>query len=92
MSEYIEFEVEMMDDPAVMTITTNLTLVEDEVEYYPSSADMAEGSAVAQVIAYVDGIQQLKIERNSLTVWRYPDVPWHYIVNDITAAVKEFFL
>jgi hypothetical protein len=92
MSEYIEIEIEMTDDPAVMTITTNLTLVEDEVEYYSSSAEMSEGSAVAQVMAYVDGIQQLKIERNSLTVWPEPDVPWHHIVTDITTAIKEFFL
>jgi hypothetical protein len=92
MSEYIEIEVEMTDNPAVMTITTNLTLVEDEVEYYSSSAEMAEGSSVAQVMAYVEGIQHLKIERNSLTVWPEPDVPWHYIVTDITAAIKEFFL
>lgn len=92
MSEYIEFEVEMMDDPAIMIITTNLTLAEFEAEYYPSSVEMAEGSMVAQVIAYIEGIQQLKIERNTLTVWREPDVPWHHIVTDITAAVKEFFL
>jgi hypothetical protein len=92
MSEYIEFEVEMMDDPAFVTITTNLTLAEDEAEYYFSLAEMAEGSAVAQIIAYVEGIQQLKIERNRLTVWREPDAPWHHIVTDITAAVKEYFL
>lgn len=92
MSEYIEFEVEMMDDPVIMTITTNLVLAEDEIEYYPSSAEMAEGSAVAQIMAYVEGIQQLKIERNRLTVWRDPDLPWHHIVTDITAAIKDYFL
>ena len=92
MSEYIEVYAENTEDPAIMLVRTNLHLAEEEPEEYPTTQDMEEGSALAQVIAPVEGIICLRIEENNLTVWRDLDVPWHLIVSEITVALKEFFL
>jgi hypothetical protein len=92
MSEYIEVFAENTDDPAIMIVRTNLHLAEEEPEVYPTTQDMEEGSALAQVIAPVEGVVRLQIEENNLTIWRDLDVPWHLIVSEITVALKEFFL
>lgn len=92
MSEYIEIEPEETNDPAVMLIHTNLRLAEQGVEWYNSPDTLAEGSAVAQALAPIEGIVQLQIDDRALTVTRDIDVPWHIIVAEITAALKEFFL
>ncbi len=92
MSEYIEVFAENTDDPAIMMVRTNLHLAEEEPEVYPTTQDMEEGSALAQVIAPVEGVVRLQIEENNLTIWRDLDVPWHLIVSEITVALKEFFL
>jgi hypothetical protein len=92
MSEYIEVIAENTDDPAIMMVRTNLHLAEEEPEVYPTTQDMEEGSALAQVIAPVEGVVRLQIEENNLTIWRDLDVPWHLIVSEITVALKEFFL
>ncbi len=92
MSEYIEVFAENTNDPAIMMVRTNLHLAEEEPEVYPTTQDMEEGSALAQVIAPVKGIVRLQIEENNLTIWRDLDVPWHLIVSEITVALKEFFL
>jgi len=92
MSEYIEVFAENTDDPAIMMVRTNLHLAEEEPEVYPTTQDMEEGSALAQVIAPVEGVVRLQIEEDNLTIWRDLDVPWHLIVSEITVALKEFFL
>lgn len=92
MSEYMEIESEMTDDPAVMHIHTNLPLAVDEVEHYLSLEEMEEGSAVAQALSFIDGIEHLKIEAQKLTITRRPEVPWHIIVAEVTAVLKDFFL
>jgi hypothetical protein len=92
MSEYIEISSELTGDPDVIVLHTNLALTTKGTELYRSSQEMAEGSAVAQVLAYVDGIRELEISDNMATIRRDPEVPWHQIVADVTSALKEFFL
>jgi hypothetical protein len=53
---------------------------------------MEEGSAVAQALAVVGGIEMLFIDGRDLTISRDPDVDWHVIVADVSSALKDFFL
>jgi hypothetical protein len=92
MSEYIEIESEMTDDPAVLRIHTNLPLAVGEVERYESLAEMEEGSAVAQALSFIEGIENLEIDERTLVVTRTLDVDWHIIVAEVTAVLKDFFL
>jgi hypothetical protein len=92
MSEYIEIESEMTDDPAVMRIQTNLPLAVDEIETYRSLEEMEEGSAVAQALSFIEGIENLEIDEQTLTVTRNLEVDWHIIVAEVTAVLKDFFL
>ncbi len=92
MSEYIEIETELSDDGSTLTVYTNLRLNEGESEQYHSSEQLEEGSPVAQALAVIEGIHFLQIEGSDLTVQRNPDVPWHIIISDISAALKDFFL
>lgn len=92
MSEYIEIETEMAGDPDVMLFQTNLRLIDRATEEYESPVMMAEGSALAQALAQVEGVVRLRIEENDLTVTRNPGVPWHLIIAEINAALKDFFL
>ena len=92
MSEYMEIKSELTDDPAVMNITTNLPLAVGDEEVYYSRDEMEEGSAVAQSLSFIDGIERLEISDQILTVSRDMEVPWHIIVAEITAVLKDFFL
>jgi hypothetical protein len=92
MSEYIEIETETSADPDVMLFQTNLRLIDRETEVYESPVMMEEGSALAQALAQVEGVARLRIEENNLTVTRNPGVPWHLIIAEINAALKDFFL
>lgn len=92
MSEYIEIETELSDDGRILTVTTNLRLNEGEVEQYNTPEEMEEGTPVAQALAVIEGIWALQIEGDTLTVQRDPDTPWHIIISDISAALKDFFL
>ncbi len=92
MSEYIEIETELSDDGEQMDIDTNLVLSEDGVEVYETAVSLEEGSPVAQALAGIEGIAQLQIEGSSMVVTREPNAPWHTIVADISAALKDFFL
>ena len=92
MSEYIEIETELSDDPAVIYFYTNLALAEEGAEAYESAEAMAEGSPVAQALAYVDGIRHLRLDGREMTVTRDLDTPQHIIVAEISAALKDFFL
>ncbi len=92
MSEYIEIDSELTDNPAVMHIYTNLPLALDEVEVYHSREAMEEGSAVSQALSFIDGIEQLEINNQQLTITRDLDVPIHIIVAEVTAVLKDFFL
>jgi len=92
MSEYIEIEIETTNDPAVMLFYTNMRLAEEGVELYDSLEDMEEGSAVAQALASIEGIVKIKIGDHTLTVTSDLSVPWHILVGEISAAMKDFFL
>ena len=92
MSEYIEIETELSDDGDEMFFYTNLTLAEGKAEQYDSLAAMEEGSPVAQALAIVEGIARLEIEGREMVITREPDAPWHVIVADVSAALKDFFL
>ncbi len=92
MSEYIEIETEFSDDDGTLIVYTNLRLNDGEIEQYHSSEELEEGSPVAQALAVIEGIHFLQIEHSDLTVKRNPDVPWHIIISDISAALKDFFL
>lgn len=92
MSEYLKIEALLTDDPEVMVFQTNLPLTEGPAEFYHSLEEMEEGSAVAQALATIEGIKDVNIEENNLTVNKEVSIPWHIVVADITAALKEFFL
>ena len=92
MSEYIEIETEPSDDEESMYFYTNLRLTDQEQESYDSIESMEEGSAFANALAVVEGIETLTIEGGELTVSKHSDAEWHAIVLDITAVIKDFFL
>lgn len=92
MSEYIEIETELSDNGEEMLFYTNLTLAESEAEQYDSPAAMEEGSPVAQALAVIEGIARLQIDGSEMAIIREPSAPWHAIVADVSAALKDFFL
>lgn len=94
MSEYIEIETEATEDPRCMYLVTNVKLVDarQHIEHYRSTVEMEEGSPLAQTLAYIEGIDELTIDERTMTIVRHPDTPWHVIIADVSAAVKEFFL
>lgn len=92
MSEYIEIETEMTDDPAELIIHTNLQLADQGTEWYRSPAEMEEGSPLAQALAPIEGLLSLRLEEQDLIVRRDTLVDWHLIVAEINATLKDFFL
>jgi len=92
MSEYIEIETEFGDDGRSLFVTTNLALTDGTVESYDSLADMEEGSPLAQALSVIEGIACLTINGRTLTLTREPDAPWHHLVADLSAVLKDFFL
>ncbi len=92
MSEYIEIETEFGDDGRSLFVTTNLSLTDGTIENYASLEEMAEGSPLAQALSVIDGIEHLTINGRTMTLIRDPEAPWHHLVADISAALKDFFL
>jgi hypothetical protein len=92
MSEYIEIETEFGDDGRSLFVTTNLSLTDGTIETYASLEEMAEGSPLAQAMSVIDGIEHLTINGRTMTLIRDPEAPWHHLVADISAALKDFFL
>jgi hypothetical protein len=92
MSEYIEIETELSDDDSTLTVYTNLLLNDGKIEVYHSYEELEEGSPVAQALAVIEGILFLQIEGSDLIVRRADETPWHIIISDISAAIKDFFL
>ncbi len=92
MSEYIEIESEASEDGTRIFVYTNLRLAEGDFEEYDSREAMEEGSPVAQNLAMIDGISQLRIEESDLIITREADAEWYLIVEDVSAALKDFFL
>jgi hypothetical protein len=92
MSEYIEIEVEISDDGRELRFLTNLPLTEGGEEFYDTAATLEEGTPVAQALASVPGIAQLRMNGNELFITPQPDGDWHVLIADVKAALKEFFL
>jgi hypothetical protein len=92
MSEYIEIETELGDEPGQIVFYTNLELAVDGREQYHSPAAIAEGSPLAQMLSPLEGIESLTIDGRTMTIAFDPAVPWHIIVEEATAVLKEFFL
>ena len=91
MTEYIQIEPESTDDPSEMRLITNMTLSEER-EVYRSTAEGEEGSTLAQALFSVPGLAALTIEGPALTIRAEPDTEWHNLIEDLTAALKDFFL
>lgn len=94
MSEYIEIEALPGHDPQQVILTTNVNLAPSSQapEIYTSPQEMEEGSPLAQTLSYIEGIEELHISGQTMTVTRDPGVEWHVIIADISAAVRDFFL
>ena len=92
MSEYIEIEVEETETSDTILIETNITLAHDGVEVYESAEEMEEGSPLAQALSIVYGIQRIEIAPHTLTITRTDDVEWYTIIEDVRAAIVDFFL
>jgi len=92
MSEYIEIETEPSEDGKNILFYTNLRLAEGAVEQYDSRDSLESGSPVEQALAMIDGIAFLRIEGSDMFITREPDVEWYAIVEEVTVALKDFFL
>ena len=92
MSEYMEIETETTEAPDVMRFTTNLKLSDRPVEQYDSVEAMEEGSPLAQALAYVEGLVALEINDQEMLVTSDGEMPWHIIIAEISATVKDFFI
>lgn len=91
MSEYIDIQPETTDDPDVMVLITNLELTQER-EHYATHAEGDEGSALAQALFAVPGLASATLHGSELTVRREPDVEWHALIEDLTDALRDFFL
>ena len=94
MPEYIRITPEYdPDDDLVAALVTNLNLAYDgEEEYYANAAEGEEGSPLAQLMFLIDGVEQLTITEDSLIIRRRPDVDWYVLIDEISTAIKDFYL
>ena len=93
MTEYIDLHPEPTDDLDVMILVTNLDLNPGgEVERYDSTAEGEEGSQLAQTPFSVPGLAALILNSGELTITRVPNVEWHDLIEDISDALRDFFL
>ncbi len=92
MSEYITIQTEYGDDPDQVKLMTNLKLAPEGPESYANREEGDEGSPLAQTLFGIEGLAALDIEGGVLSVHREPDVEWPALIDDITAALKDFFL
>lgn len=92
MSEYIEFEVNEHDEDNVIELVYNILLAADGREIYQSAEQCEEGSPLAQALAIIPGIKHLMIDASTLTITRDDDTEWYAIIEDIRAAIVDFFL
>ncbi|MCS6871280.1 MAG: NifU N-terminal domain-containing protein [Anaerolineae bacterium] len=92
MSEYISLEPEYTLDPDLVILHTNLDLAPDGAERYASRAEGEEGSPLAQFLFQIEGLAALELDGTRLIVRRQPNVEWHTLLDEITDALKEFFL
>jgi hypothetical protein len=93
MTEYIDLHPEPTDNPDVMIVVTNLNLTHGgEAEVYQSPDEGEEGSPLAQALFAVPGLAALTLDGGELTITRAPDVEWHDLIEDVSDALRDFFL
>ena len=92
MSEYMEIESELSDDGQAIYFYTNLQLTDGDEESYDSLAALEEGSPVAQALAVIEGISALHLAGTEMVLTLQPDAAWHIVAEDVSAALKDFFL
>ena len=92
MSEYITIETEATDDPDVLIIQTNQQLTLEDEEVYLDAESGGGGSPLAQTLFEIKGVIALTFEGTDLIVTRHPDVEWPNLIDEISAALKDFFL
>lgn len=92
MSEYISIEAEPTDQPNTVLIRTNLTLAPDGIEVYPDLAAGEIGSPLAQTIFAIDGVLGLTIDGTDLLIQHTDDLELFVLVDELDAALKDFFL
>lgn len=93
MTEYIKVDVEYDDeDPQAARLVTNLDLAPEGPESYRNREAGEHGSALAQFLFEITGLAGLEIVGGTLTVHREQDAEWHVLIDEITRALKEFFL
>lgn len=93
MTEYIDIQPEPTDNPDIMRLVTNLDLTAGGLpEFYRSPQEGEEGSPLAQALFAVPGVEALTLNGPVLLVTRAPGVEWHDLIEDLSAALKDFFL
>ena len=93
MSEYVTVEVEFTENPDIVELTINQALTLDKMETYTSAIDGETGSPLAQMLfAAVDGVAQLVISEDCLTITRDKTVPWEVIIDEVRDALRDWYL
>ncbi|MCC7446179.1 MAG: NifU N-terminal domain-containing protein [Anaerolineae bacterium] len=92
MSEYITVNAEPIDDADHIRLITNLNLAPDGPESYANREAGDEGSPLAQTLFGIDGLLALDLEDNVMTIRRDPAQEWPDLIDEITTALKDFFL
>jgi hypothetical protein len=93
MTEYIEIKAEPTGDPGEIRLVTNLDLTAGgPPETYASPEEGDSGSPVAQAIFSALGVSWLRLEGREATIRRAPEVEWHDLIEDVSDALKDFFL
>ncbi|NDJ51969.1 MAG: hypothetical protein GYB68_02655 [Chloroflexi bacterium] len=93
MTEYIDIDIEPSDHPDVMQMISNLDLTPNgEREVYRSPQEGDEGSPIAQTLFMIPGLAALELEGDTLTLTRQPEVEWHDLIEDVSDALRDFFL
>ncbi|GAB4575118.1 MAG: hypothetical protein Kow0077_25070 [Anaerolineae bacterium] len=92
MSEYITLDVEDTEDPQTVVIKTNLLLAPDGPEHYDDRVSGEHGSPLAQTIFAIAGVQALTLEENDMIITFSPETELFVLVDELDAALKDFFL
>lgn len=93
MSEYVTVDVEYTDDADLAELYVNQLLATDGPEHYATESEGEVGSPLAQMLfTAVDGIQQLTVSQDCLTIKRKPSAPWEAIIDEVRDALRDWFL
>ena len=93
MSEYVTIDIEFTDEADFIELYVNQLLATDGEEDYASAAEGEVGSPLAQMLfTAVDGIRQLTIAEDCLTIRRESSVPWEAIIDEVRDALRDWYL